>query len=237
MAGGRLILAAPRRRTVTQSVGRRVAYRLGRRRYRRRFRRNMRVKKTILPRRLFTKLKYVTANIGQTTTTALAIHQFAANGLYDPDLSGTGHQPYGFDQLASIYNDYRVHGCQIKLTGRMLTSSTSGVVMIGFNGSPAYPTALGQAMESVKNKYRIVNFQDIFHLSKYAKINNIFGKSNAVIRADPNYAAGYGANPATLAYGYIGWQNFDEATSTGWNFNVEITYFCEFNDLKIMSQS
>lgn len=30
------------------------------------------------------------------------------NSLYDPDRSGTGHQPYGFDTYATLYNRYRV---------------------------------------------------------------------------------------------------------------------------------
>jgi hypothetical protein len=33
---------------------------------------------------------------------------FSANGLYDPDVSGIGHQPYGFDQMAVFYNHYEV---------------------------------------------------------------------------------------------------------------------------------
>lgn len=33
---------------------------------------------------------------------------FALNDLYDPNYSGTGHQPYGFDTLASLYRRYRV---------------------------------------------------------------------------------------------------------------------------------
>jgi len=34
-----------------------------------------------------------------------ADHVFSANGMYDPNITGTGHQPYGYDQLAAIYNE------------------------------------------------------------------------------------------------------------------------------------
>ncbi len=38
---------------------------------------------------------------------------FTANGLYDPDISGTGHQPIGFDQMMLMYNQYTVTSSSI----------------------------------------------------------------------------------------------------------------------------
>jgi hypothetical protein len=40
---------------------------------------------------------------------------FRPNSLYDPDLGSTGHQPYGFDQMAAFYNRYRVTSFDIEL--------------------------------------------------------------------------------------------------------------------------
>lgn len=39
-----------------------------------------------------------------------AVHNFRANSLYDPDLTGVGGQPLGFDQMAALYNHYVVLG-------------------------------------------------------------------------------------------------------------------------------
>jgi len=41
---------------------------------------------------------------------------FSANGLYDPDITGTGHQPMGFDQMMAFYNHYEVIGAKIRFT-------------------------------------------------------------------------------------------------------------------------
>lgn len=35
-----------------------------------------------------------------------ASYVFSANGLYDPDITSTGHQPMGFDQMMSLYEQY-----------------------------------------------------------------------------------------------------------------------------------
>lgn len=66
---------------------------------------------------------------------------FRANGMYDPDFTGGGHQPLYFDQLSAIYNHFRVIKSNMKLrltsrgtgnpvmvTGVMLNDDTSGTI-------------------------------------------------------------------------------------------------------------
>jgi hypothetical protein len=36
------------------------------------------------------------------------MHHFRTTAVYDPDYTGTGHQPYGFDQHSRLYNHYIV---------------------------------------------------------------------------------------------------------------------------------
>jgi hypothetical protein len=47
---------------------------------------------------------------------SVGVYQFSANGLYDPDITGTGHQPMGFDQLCTYYNHYEVVRSVIRAT-------------------------------------------------------------------------------------------------------------------------
>ena len=42
------------------------------------------------------------------------VHVLRMNSIYDPDYTTTGHQPMGRDQLAELYNRYRVLGFRMK---------------------------------------------------------------------------------------------------------------------------
>lgn len=49
--------------------------------------------------------EYVTLNPGVGTT---ATYIFSANGMFDPNISGVGHQPRGYDQWMQLYSRYVV---------------------------------------------------------------------------------------------------------------------------------
>ena len=62
------------------------------------------------------------------TITAIAIagnYFFTANGLFDVNVSGTGHQPMGFDQMMLLYEQYTVVGSKINVS--ILTGSSVAV--------------------------------------------------------------------------------------------------------------
>ncbi len=59
------------------------------------------------PKKLKVVHKYVEA-LNFTAGTPSDVRQFSCNGLYDPNITGTGHQPLYFDQLSGIYNHYTV---------------------------------------------------------------------------------------------------------------------------------
>lgn len=71
-------------------------------------------------------------NVSITLTAATyGFYQFSANGLYDPDITGTGHQPIYFDAMAAIYNHYTVIGS--KMTVKVLSSGpTTGANVITY---------------------------------------------------------------------------------------------------------
>ncbi len=78
------------------------------------------------PKVLTRKLRYVTnIIINPGAASDLAEHLFSANGCFDPDVTGTGHQPLGFDQHMLFYDHYKVKSS--KLTASILPSTFSEV--------------------------------------------------------------------------------------------------------------
>jgi hypothetical protein len=68
------------------------------------------------PDRSIQKLKYVDMiQLDATTAVVPAVWNFSCNGLWDPNQTGTGHQPMGFDQYATLYNHYHVMESYIKV--------------------------------------------------------------------------------------------------------------------------
>lgn len=61
---------------------------------------------------------------------------YSANGLYDPDVTGIGHQPRGFDQIKTMYDHYYVRQSKITVDFSNLDgvyAMTCGVALIDNN--------------------------------------------------------------------------------------------------------
>lgn len=82
------------------------------------------------------------------TTGALSRYEFIANGLYDPNFTGTGHQPYGFDQLIALYSYAVVHGCKSRVTCHNPAGYESMYVLLQQGPSVlSLPAGMGEAVE------------------------------------------------------------------------------------------
>ncbi len=79
----------------------------------------------------FFKFRYtetVTLNPGASGT---ASHYFSANGLWDPNVTGTGHQPMLFDQMMQQYQHYQVVGSKCNVQA---INTATGTVIPGTMG-------------------------------------------------------------------------------------------------------
>ena len=82
--------------------------------------RKTRVRKSIpdaFPNTFTTSLKYVeVVEIDCEGLGAPKKYEFRANSIYDPNLTGVGHQPIGRDQFSALYDHYTVIGSKLKAT-------------------------------------------------------------------------------------------------------------------------
>lgn len=93
------------------------------------------------PETLVTTLRYADVYTLTSTAQAVAKQVFRMNSCFDPDFTGTGHQPYYFDQLAAVYGGYCVIGSKLTatfspITDAIATAQPSGPMVIGIVGEP-----------------------------------------------------------------------------------------------------
>ncbi len=89
-------------------------------------RRSKKAPDKLLRKKFKTRLHYVDTVSIDAGAAAITSHVFRANGIFDPDFTGTGHQPLLRDEFAALYAEYRVTWAKIKVTP--LTSGTANVI-------------------------------------------------------------------------------------------------------------
>lgn len=104
------------------------------RRFRRRRKYTSKIPKQLITNRLTRTLRYNTNVTLNPTAGVPAYHNFAMNGLYDPDITGTGHQPLGWDQLIGVFYDHAVViGSRIKVEFISTSNTTGGFAVCGID--------------------------------------------------------------------------------------------------------
>lgn len=86
-----------------------------------------------------TKLRYFDRDV-QVNPGAAGItgsHVFSANSLFDPDRTGVGHQPAGFDQIMLLYQHFTVHSAKITIDCRNDDTSNPQLILVASRDVPA----------------------------------------------------------------------------------------------------
>jgi hypothetical protein len=108
-------------------------------------------------------LRYVESLGINPSAGALGKYIFRANSVYDPNSSGTGHQPLGFDVWATVYNHYVVLGSTIKCTFLSSETTVSCPLAVGvmLDDDGSIPNAARTIMEQGRSAYTLINSRDL----------------------------------------------------------------------------
>lgn len=80
------------------------------------------------PDGLITNVQYCeTISLTPSVGTPVPSYGFRLTSLFDPDFTSTGTQPYFFDQLAAVYERYKVLGAKISVTFAYESQTAAGV--------------------------------------------------------------------------------------------------------------
>lgn len=189
-----------------------------------------------IPNRYICKMKYATT----VATSVSGSYIFNLNSLFDPDRTGFGHQPYGFDTLATLYNRYRVISCGWRVqnpvgsTGLPLTTScmASNDLSISF-------TNTGVMLENPRAKYITQNpGAGAITLRGKQYLPTLIGRTKTQYMADDSYQANVLNSPTEVCLLYL--QTFNALSGeqiAGIGLQVLLEYTVEFFDTKHIVQS
>lgn len=201
----------------------------------------------VLPRIKFAKHRYA-------ETTELYINNsfsdqkvFSLNGMYDPNITNVGHQPYLFDQVNALYNKYTVLGAKIKVILRPgSTSNTYAMNVLGEMSqltSIQYPGSLSLEKPKVKVATFNSSASNVYNPSRtmtfyWSAKKEFRTKDRTELISNADYEGTGSANPAKQAYLYITYQAQQlQQTTAVLALDVIIDYIVAWHEPKQPNQS
>lgn len=195
------------------------------------------------PKRKMVRLRYVDEITMDAGAAGIQKHTFSANGMYDTDITGVGHQPHGFDQMMLAYDHYTVLGakCTVTFIPAVTTPVVPGYfgVFVDDDSTLNYGGAK-DLLESAQGKGKIVlagNTNDGNHkrVTRYFSAKKFFGKKYMV--GAEGYRGSTSANPTEGAFFQI-WHAAIGGTDPGAvTMLVEIEFIAMLTEPKYLAQS
>lgn len=179
------------------------------------------------------KLRY--CDVIQLTSLAglLGSYSFRSNSVFDPDATGTGHQPMGFGTWENLYRGYIVLGSKISVypsTSSSVTDDYTVGVYLSENQTPAYSSASefteagkGTVRTYIGRQSRVAPIYSTYSAKRFFNITDI--KDNV-----DRIGAGVTANPSSQSYFVLWQQDVAGADSIAINYRVVIEYVVLFTE-------
>lgn len=167
---------------------------------------------------------------------------FRMNGLFDPEVSLGGHQPYGFDTYATLYARYRVWRCKWRVVCTRNTANANVPIMVTvlpFN-SLITPSTFDELNERPRSVSKMLGERpgghDILTFKGSISLPYLNGVRKGEYGSDDRFQALVGADPAeAITLGLFASKLSGAAEDVV--FNVTLWYTAEFFDPLEVAQS
>lgn len=197
--------------------------------------------RTVYKKKMRVTLAYVEPTVTVTSGAGPSVagaYVFSANGLFDPNITGAGHQPLGFDQMMLAYNHYTVHSATINVFW-VNGSASQTFVSVSRNADTATVTDVTKLLENGDVAFQILPINTVqnefFKQSMTIDIARYEGVDDVL--DDSDLRGSISANPVEQAYFHLSaWDPYSAAVRTA-NCTVELTYDVTFTEPKLLPLS
>lgn len=161
---------------------------------------------------------------------------YRLNSIFDPDFTGAGHQPYGFDTYQTLYSKYRV--LKVEYTIRATAGVLNSCITVVPNNSLASIGSTTLAIETPRSQYKVMNLTaDEVVIKGKLDLASFNGRTKEQYSADDVFESIMTTNPPEVMGLHIGISNVSGATLSNAQFAVRLRYIVEFFDPIQLSQS
>lgn len=168
--------------------------------------------------------------------------QFRLNSLYDPNSTGAGHQPNGFDELSTAYSKYRVDACRwtllfttpgaandIKCAVIVQPNATAGLTSGNLWVVNENPNGYYGALSSNGDRRCILT--GVVDCAKLA------GVSKTKYMAEGDYSAAINNNPSITQYLTTAIACYDGTTAVSCQVEITMEFDCVFYNREVIASS
>jgi len=187
-------------------------------------------------------LKYAESFQLSSTYGATAAHNFRTNSPFDPNHSGGGHQPLGFDQWSGFYNHYIVLRSSMRVTFTSAAANTTGIIVGAYLSDDT--TVSGDPytlIEQGLTHYKILNASNMNSKPTTLSIRYDTRSYYNVTNVNDNIGrlgAGVTSNPTETAIYHVFQAGLDPTVATATvGVLVEIVYTVQFSEPKELASS
>lgn len=195
----------------------------------------------IFPRLFKFTHKYCDQGIELTSTSGVpGKYVYSCNGMYDPNITGGGHQPYLFDQLSALYDQYCVIGSKITFTLINTTDSLVGADIALFVSDIAAPTAATLVQDAIEQGRKWLQLSATGGNKAVGKISatwsarKAFGKSPLT---DDQLRGTVSANPVEQQFYQLWYVGSDNASTITLDLVTVVEYIAIWTENKILARS
>lgn len=190
-----------------------------------------------LPKKMAMVLKYVEPVLINAAAGVYSTYQYSLNSLYDPNYTGTGHQPMYFDQIMALYDHYCVIKSKFVFKAFANPGGAQCCIQYFINDDTSVtPVNFDGAAEQSLAKMTLttpLNTKPVT-LSGSWSAKAFFGGD---VLANVDLQGTSSSNPTEQSYVTIGLQSLDKASTVALQGVIEIHYTAIFKELKDESQS
>lgn len=196
--------------------------------------------KNPVPTKLKVQLRYFenSLTIDPTAGGLAAEYVFSANGMFDPNITGVGHQPLSFDQYMAMYDHYTVIASKITVFARNGDESYGQMVGVRYSDSQTLESDPRVIIENGRCVYRLMDEgdeSDACSVSMGLNIGKVLGRKNVLDEDDLRGSSG--GNPAEQAYWHVFGFPDSNVDSGAIRFSVQIDYIAVFTEPKLLALS